>query len=96
MVAGTSRDGTAKHPMTVNLTASTGAKILVWRENDMFAALRAGGTEEAQICLGVDLFEVIAELAGLDLDDRGQCEEASRLATDARHRLAPMPSHRRP
>ena len=55
--------------MTVTLTASTGAKILVWREKDMFAALRAGGTEEAQICLGIDLFEVIAELAGLDLDD---------------------------
>jgi len=95
VVAGTSRDGTAKHPMTVNLTASTGAKILVWRENDMFAALRAGGTEEAQICLGVDLFEVIAELAELDLDDAEQSEEATRLATEAGQRLASLPSHRR-
>jgi len=88
VVAGTSRDGTAKHPMTVNLTASTGAKILVWRENDMFAALRAGGTEEAQI-------EVIAELAELDLDDAEQSEEATRLAIEARQRLASLPSHRR-
>ena len=81
--------------MTVTLTASTGAKILVWRETDMFAALRAGGSEEAQICLGVDLFEVVAELAGLDLDDEEQCEEATRLAADARQRLSSMPSHRR-
>jgi hypothetical protein len=82
--------------MTVSLTASTGAKILVWREKDMFAALRAGGSEEAQICLGVDLFEVIAELAGLDLDDEEQSEEATQLASDARQRLASMPSHRQP
>jgi hypothetical protein len=81
--------------MTVTLTASTGAKILVWRETDMFAALRAGGTEEAQICLGIDLFEVIAELAGLDLDDREQSNEAIRLAGDARQALASMASHRR-
>ena len=82
--------------MTVTLTASTGAKILVWREKDMFAALRARGTEEAQICLGIDLFEVVAELAGLDLDEEEQSEEATRLANDARQRLASTPSHRRP
>ena len=81
--------------MTVTLTASTGAKILVWREKDMFAALRAGGSEEAQICLGIDLFEVIAELAGLDLDNEENSEEATRLAADARQRLASMPTHRR-
>jgi hypothetical protein len=80
--------------MTVTLTASTGAKILVWREKDMFAALRAGGSEEAQVCLGIDLFEVVAELAGLDLDDSEQSEEATRLADDARQRLSSMPSHR--
>jgi hypothetical protein len=78
--------------MTVTLTASTGAKILVWREDDMFAALRAGGHEEAQICLGIDLFEVIAELAGLDLDDEGQSGEATQLAGDARQRLSALPS----
>ncbi|MGN6869392.1 MAG: hypothetical protein ACTHMY_13415 [Solirubrobacteraceae bacterium] len=80
----------------MTLSATTGAKILVWREKDMFAALRAGGSEEAQICLGVDLFEVIAELAGLDLDDEEQGDEATRLADDARQRLSSMPSHRRP
>jgi hypothetical protein len=80
--------------MTVTLTASTGAKILVWREKDMFAAQRAGASEEAQICLGVDLFEVIAELAGLDLDDTAQSEEATELAMDARQRLSSLPSHR--
>ena len=82
--------------MTVTLTASTGAKILVWREKDMFAASRAGAAEEAEICLGIDLFEVIAELAGLDLDDEEQSEEATRLAGDARQRLSSLPSHRRP
>jgi hypothetical protein len=80
--------------MTVTLTASTGANILVWREKDMFAALRAGGRQEAQICLGVDLFEVIAELAGLDLDDEEQSEEATGLATEARQRLSSLPSQR--
>ncbi|MBV9607156.1 MAG: hypothetical protein JO027_18725 [Solirubrobacterales bacterium] len=80
--------------MTVTLTASTGAKILVWREKDMFAALRAGGSEEAQICLGVDLFEVIAELAELDLDDEEQSEEAIELADGARQRLSSLPTQR--
>ena len=79
--------------MTVTLTASTGAKILVWREKDMFAALPAGASEEAQICLGIDLFEVIAELAGLDLDDADASEEATRLAEGARQRLSSLPSH---
>jgi hypothetical protein len=80
--------------MTVSFTASTGAKILVWRENDMFAASRAGAAEEAQICLGIDLFEVIAELAGLDLDDGQAAEEATQLADDARQRLSSLPMQR--
>ena len=73
--------------MTVTLTSSTGAKILVWREKDMFAALRAGGSEEAQICLGLDLFEVIAELAGLNLEVTAQSAEAVRLALEAQREL---------
>jgi hypothetical protein len=81
--------------MTVTLTASTGAKILVWRERDMFAALRAGASEEAQICLGIDLFEVVAELAGLDLDNPEHSDEATQLADYARQRLSSMPSHQR-
>jgi hypothetical protein len=80
--------------MTVSFTASTGAKILVWREKDMFAASRAGAAEEPQICLGIDLFEVVAELAGLDLDDEGDAEEATRLADEARQRLSSLPAER--
>jgi hypothetical protein len=78
--------------MTVSFTANTGAKLLVWREKDMFAASRAGAAEEAQICLGIDLFEVIAELAGLDLDDEEDAEEATRLADEARERLSSLPA----
>jgi len=80
--------------MTVAFRASTGTKILVWREKDMFAASRAGAAEEAEICLGIDLFEVIAELAGLDLDDERDAEEATRLADDARQRLSSLPTQR--
>ena len=51
-----------------------------------------GGAEEAQICLGIDLFEVIAELAGLDLDDDEHADEATRLAIEARQRLSSLPT----
>jgi len=81
--------------MTVILKASTGATILVWREKDMFAASLAGAAEEAQICLGIDLFEVVAELAGLDLDEEEQAEEATRLAGEARQRLSSLPTQQR-
>jgi len=80
--------------MTLSFTASTGVKILVWREQDMFAASRAGVAGEPQICLGVDLFEVIAELAGLELEDERDAEEATRLADEARQRLPSLPSAR--
>jgi len=80
--------------MTLSFTASTGVKILVWREKDMFAASRAGTADEPQICLGIDLFEVIAELAGLDLEDQRDAEEATRLADEARQRLSSLPSAR--
>jgi hypothetical protein len=80
--------------MTVTLTASTGAKIFVWRDSDMFAASLAGTAEEAQICLGIDLFEVIAELAGLDLDSEPDADEATQLATEARQRLSSLPVER--
>jgi hypothetical protein len=79
--------------MTVTFTASTGATILVWREKDMFVASLAGAGEEAQICLGIDLFEVVAELAGLDLDDEDEAEEATRVADEARQRLSSLPTH---
>jgi|GEM_PF-3714044 len=75
--------------MKVTLTASTGAKILVWREQDLFSACRAGSRETPETCLPVDLFEVIADLADLDLDRPSQSVEAMRLAAEAEARLAP-------
>jgi hypothetical protein len=69
--------------MQVTLTASTSAKIQVWREDDMLHSRLAGSKEDPQICLPVDLFEVIAELAGLELDDGPQAAEAIELAERA-------------
>jgi hypothetical protein len=62
--------------MRVSLRASTGAKIIVWREEDVLHSRRADAAHMAQICLAVDLFEVIAELAGLDLERHEQAAEA--------------------
>jgi hypothetical protein len=82
--------------MKVTLGASTGAKIAVWRrvdpdgsrsEKDLFHARRVDRKGEPQTCWGVDLFEVIAELAQLDLGDPPQAAEALRLAANAQRRL---------
>jgi hypothetical protein len=87
--------------MKVTLTASTGAKILVWREGDTFHAQQAQAAAEPQICLGIDLFEVIADLAGLDLEKGARAAEAIRLSELAQRRLGSLPpgsaaSDRRP
>jgi hypothetical protein len=75
--------------MALTLTASTGVKILVWSEGDTFCARLAECTEaEPEICLGIDLFEVIAELAGLDLEDGLQAAEALSLSDRAQRALA--------
>lgn len=73
--------------MKVTLRTSTGAEIDVWREHDLFHARRADQQGEPQTCWEVDLFEVIAELAQLDLDDPAQSTEAVNLATRAHRRL---------
>jgi Fe-S-cluster formation regulator IscX/YfhJ len=73
--------------MNVTLGTSTGAKIAVWREKDLFHARRIDRREEPQTCWAVDLFEVIAELAQFDLDDPAQAAEALRLAANAQRRL---------
>ena len=73
--------------MKVTLAASSGAKIAVWREKELFHARRIDRKQEPQTCWGVDLFEVIAELAQLDLDDPAQAAEALRLAAKAQRRL---------
>ena len=75
--------------MEVTLGTSTGAKIAVWREKDLFHARRVDRKEGPQTCWAVDLFEVIAELAQLDLDDPAQAAEALRLAAKAQRRLRP-------
>jgi hypothetical protein len=74
--------------MKVTLRASTGVTIVVWREEQMFHARRALEAVEPEVCLPVDLFEVIAELAGLDLEQAEQAADAIRLADEAQRRLA--------
>jgi hypothetical protein len=69
------------------VTASNGTRIRVWREDELFYARPAGSAIEPQICVAVDLFEVIAELAGLNLDDSRESAEAMRLACDAQRQL---------
>jgi hypothetical protein len=73
--------------LEVTVTASTGARIRVWREDDLFHARPDDVDAETQICVAVDLFEVIAELAGLDLDDVSGSSEAIGLAHKAQRRL---------
>lgn len=71
--------------MTVR--ASTGAQIRVWREHDLYYARHAHAAVEPQICAAVDLFEVIAELAGLNLEVKVESAEAVRLAFEAQREL---------
>jgi hypothetical protein len=73
--------------MKLTLTPSTGEMIVVWRDHETYCARRAGDATEPEVCLVVDLFEVIAELAGLDLDREDQAAEAVRLAEEAHRRL---------
>jgi hypothetical protein len=75
--------------LKVTVRASTGAQIRIWRENNLFHARAAGSAVEPQICVAVDLFEVIAELAGLNLEVRAQSVEAEHLAIEAQRRLEP-------
>jgi hypothetical protein len=81
--------------MELTLTASTGAKIHIWREEDLFHATRPDADAAPQICLAVDLFEVIAELASLDLELPEQADEAVALARLAQKRLAQGDGRRR-
>lgn len=69
--------------MKVTLTASTAEKIVVWKEDDLYHARRLEAPERPQVCLAVDLFEVIAELAGLDLEQATQAAEATTLSKQA-------------
>jgi hypothetical protein len=77
--------------MKVTLQASTDAKIFVWQNGDLVYASRVD-KRDTQVCLAVDLFEVIADLAGLDLDRKAQADEAVALANEALGRLAQTPN----
>jgi hypothetical protein len=73
--------------LKVTARASNGAQIRVWRENNLYYARPAGSAVEPQICAAVDLFEVIAELAGLNLEVTAQSAEAVKLALEAQREL---------
>jgi hypothetical protein len=73
--------------LKVTITASTGAKIVVWREDDLFHARLSETTDRSQVCLAVDLFEVVADLAGLDLENEDGAAEAVSLAEQAQQGL---------
>ena len=76
--------------MKVTLRASTGARVAVWRERDSFCARRTDQASEPEICLAVDLFEVLADLAGLDLGRQDHAAEAVALSEEAQRRLGPQ------
>ena len=73
--------------MELTLRASTGAKILVWRESDLYHAQRSDAAMDTQVRLAMDLLEVIAELAGLDLERGAEAAEAIELAESALRRM---------
>ena len=73
--------------MKLTLKPSTGRTIVVWREHETYCARRLGEKSEPEVCLAVDLFEVIAELAELDLESDAGAAEAVRLSEEAQQRL---------
>jgi hypothetical protein len=85
------RRGQGQLKLTVR--ASTGAQIRVWRDNDLYYARPAGSVVEPQICVAVDLFEVIAELAGLNLELKVESAEAVALSLEAQRQLEDPPDH---
>jgi hypothetical protein len=73
--------------MTTKLRASTGATIVVWRDGENYHSRIADAVDQPQICLGIDLFEVIAELSGLNLDNEPDANEAVALSEWAQRQL---------
>ncbi len=74
--------------MRVSVQPTTGVDVVVWRDDALFYAVKAGSEAEPQVCMGVDLFEVIAELSGLDLERLEHAREALDLAEAAQRELA--------
>ncbi len=60
----------------------------MWRDGALFNAARGDAQSEPQVCLAVDLFEVVAEIAGLDLERSDQAREAMELADAVQTDLA--------
>jgi hypothetical protein len=87
--SGSPKEGQGQLKVTVS--ASNGAQIRVWRENDLYYARPAGSAVEPQICVGVDLFEVIAELAGLNLEVKAESTEAVVLSLEVQRQLEDPP-----
>jgi hypothetical protein len=74
--------------MKVQMTSTTtGKTVVVSWDGELFHARQKDAVGDAQVCLGVDLFEVVAELAELDLEREGQALEALELANAARTEL---------
>jgi hypothetical protein len=77
--------------VTASFNTSTGAAISIWRDPGEPEVFHAGRLDdpagEVQSCLAVDLFEVIADLGGLDLEDGIQAAEAMGIAARALMRL---------
>jgi hypothetical protein len=72
----------------IRITPSNGVRLSVWRRDGLFRVAREDEEAEPQVCLGVDLFEVIAELAGLDLESADGAEEATKLADRVQDEVA--------
>jgi hypothetical protein len=74
--------------MKVQMTSTTtGKTVVVSWDGELFHAHQKDAVGDAQVCLGVDLFEVVAELAELDLEREEQALEALELANAARTEL---------
>ena len=59
----------------------------MWRDGALFHVVRAGAKGDPQVCMAVDLFEVIAELSELDLERLDHAREALTLADSAQSEL---------
>lgn len=77
----------AASDMKVTLKASTAAKIVVWLQDDLYHARHADSADKPEVCVADDLFEVIAELSDLSLEQGAQAAEAMALADAAQRQL---------
>jgi hypothetical protein len=73
---------------TTIVEASTGVRVAIACEDELFHVTRLDAPwHKAEVCQSLDLFEVIAELAGLDLEHGADAAEAMHLADQARGTL---------